>query len=80
MQEGSDLVVHVNVFNQLVSNLRKVDVKIDDKDMAVVLLCSLLDSYDHFVTMLTYGKEKVHVDDVVADFLSHEQRRKNNSP
>jgi hypothetical protein len=32
------------------------------------------------VTTLTYGKEKVQVDDVVAALLSHEQRRKNNSP
>jgi hypothetical protein len=80
MQEGSDLAEHVNVFNQLVADLGKVDVKIDDEDMAIVLLCSLPDSYDHLVTTLTYGKEKVQVDDVVAALLSHEQRRKNNSP
>ena len=79
MQEGSDLAEHVNVFNQLVADLEKVDVKIDDEDMAIVLLCSLPDSYDHLVTTLTYGKEKVQVDDVVSALLSHEQRKKNNS-
>jgi cell division cycle protein 20 (cofactor of APC complex) len=62
MQEGSDLAKHVNVFNQLVADLGKVDVKNDDEDMAIVLLCSLPDSYDHLVTTLTYGKEKVQVD------------------
>jgi hypothetical protein len=56
----------VNVFNQLVADLGKVDVKIDDEDMSIVLLCSLPDSYDHLVTTLTFGKEKVQVDDVVA--------------
>jgi hypothetical protein len=80
MQEGSDLAEHVNVFNQLVADLGKVDVKIGDNDMAIVLLCSLPDSYDHLVTTLTYGMKKVQVDDVVATLLSHEQRRKNNSP
>jgi hypothetical protein len=80
MQEGSDLTEHVNVFNQLVADLGKVDVKIDDEDMAITLLCLLPDCYDHLVTTLTYGKEKVRVDDVVAALLSHEQRRKNNSP
>jgi hypothetical protein len=80
MQEGSDLVEHVNVFNQLVTDLGKVDVKIDDEDMEIVLLCSLLDSYDYLVTTLTYGKKKVQVDDVVVALLSHEQRKKNNSP
>jgi hypothetical protein len=49
---GSDLAEHVNVFNQLVDDLGKVDVKIDDEDMAIVLLCSLPDSYDHLVTWL----------------------------
>jgi hypothetical protein len=80
MQEGSDLAEHVNVFNQLVADLGKVDVKIDDEEMTIVFLCSLPDSYDHLVTTLTYGKEKVQVDDVVAALVSHEQRRKNNSP
>jgi cell division cycle protein 20 (cofactor of APC complex) len=47
-------------------------VKIEDEDMAIVLLCSLPDSYDHLVTTLTYGKEKVQVDDVVAALLFHE--------
>jgi hypothetical protein len=79
MQEGSDLAEHVNVFNQLIADLGKVYVKIDE-DMTIVLLCSLSDSYDDLVTTLTYGKEKVQVDDVVAALLSHEQRRKNNSP
>ena len=72
MQEGSDLAEHVNVFNQLVADLGKVDVKIEDEDMAIVLLCSLPDSSDHLVTTLTYGKEKVQVDDVVSALLSHE--------
>jgi hypothetical protein len=80
VQEGSDLADHVNVFNQLVANHGKVDVKIEDEDMAIVFLCSLPNSYDHFVTTLTYGKKNVQVDDVVAALLSHEQRRKNNSP
>ena len=69
----------MNVFNQLVADLGKVDVKIDDEDMAIVLLCSLPDSSDHLVTTLTYGKKKVQVDDVVSALLSHEQRKKNNS-
>jgi hypothetical protein len=49
IQEGSDLAKHVNVFNQLVVDLGKVDVKIDDEDMVIILLCSLLDSYDKLV-------------------------------
>jgi len=39
MQEGLDLVEHINVFNQLVVDLVKVEVKIDDEDR-----CRRLDS------------------------------------
>jgi len=68
----------VNVFNQLVADLGKVDVKIDDEDRAIILLCSLPGSYEHLVTTLTYGKEDVKVDEIVTALLGHEQRRKNN--
>ena len=78
MQEGSDLAEHINVFNQLIVDLGKVDVKIDEEDKAIILLCSLPGSYEHLVTTLTYGKEDVKVDEIVTTLLGHEQRRKNN--
>jgi len=78
MQEGSDLAEHINVFNQLIADLGKVDVKIDEEDRAIILLCSLPGSYEHLVTTLTYGKEDVKVDEIVTALLGHEQRRKNN--
>ena len=78
MQEGSDLAEHINVFNQLITDLGKVDMKIDEEDRAIILLCSLPGSYEHLVTTLTYGKEDVKVDEIVTVLLGHEQRRKNN--
>ena len=53
--------------------------KIDDEDRAIILLCSLPRSYEHLVTTLTYGKEDIKVDDIVAALLGHDQRRKNNA-
>jgi hypothetical protein len=53
--------------------------KIDDEDKAIILLCSLPRSYEHLVTTLTYGKEDIKVEDIVAALLSHDQRRKNNA-
>ncbi|KAE8661582.1 putative ribonuclease H protein [Hibiscus syriacus] len=47
MQDDNDLVQHVNVFNQIVSNLARLDVKIEDEDKAMILLCSLPLSYEH---------------------------------
>ena len=72
MQQGSDLADHINVFNQLIANLGKVDEKIDDEDKAIILLCSLPGSYEHLVTTLSYGKEDVNVDEIVTALLGHE--------
>ena len=72
MQEGSDLVEHINVFNQLIADLRKVDVKIDDEDRAIILLYSLPGTYKHLITTLTYGKEDVKVDEIIIALLGYE--------
>ena len=51
MQEGSDPIEHINVFNQLVTVLLKVEVKVDDRDGVIILLCSLPSSYEHLITI-----------------------------
>ena len=79
MQEGSDLTEHVNVFNQVIADLVKVEVTIDDEDKAIIFLCSLPRSYEHLVTTLKYGKKAVRVDDILAALFAHEQKRKNNA-
>ncbi|KAL0328159.1 UNVERIFIED_CONTAM: hypothetical protein Scaly_2248500 [Sesamum calycinum] len=65
MQEGSDLAQRVNVFNQIITNLARLDVSIEDEDRAIILLCSLLFSYEHLVTTLTYGKEMIKNDNSI---------------
>ena len=79
MQEGSDLAEHINVFNQLVAELAKVEVTVEDEDRAIILLCSLPGSYEHLITTLTYGKENIKLEDIVVALLAHNQRRKNNA-
>ncbi|KAE8715770.1 hypothetical protein F3Y22_tig00110160pilonHSYRG00432 [Hibiscus syriacus] len=77
MQDDHDLAQHVNVFNQIVSDLARLDVKIEDEDRAMILLCSLPPSYEHMVTTLTYGKETINVEEITAALLAHNQRKQN---
>jgi hypothetical protein len=79
IHEGSDLMEHLNVFNQLVADLARREVTVDDEDKAIILLCSLPPSYEHVVTTLTYGKETIKIEDITAALLAWEQRRKNNA-
>nr|USI00083.1 putative protein-binding protein [Oryza sativa Japonica Group] len=76
-QEGADLTAHVNVFNQLVTDFMKMDVEVDDEDKAIVLLCSLPESYEHVVTTLTYGKKTIKTKDITSALLARDQMRKN---
>lgn len=54
MHEGSDLQQHVNVFDNIITELVKLGVKIDDEDKEIFLLCSLPGLNDYPVTTLTY--------------------------
>ncbi|KAL0315375.1 UNVERIFIED_CONTAM: Retrovirus-related Pol polyprotein from transposon TNT 1-94 [Sesamum radiatum] len=71
MQEGFDLAQHVNVFNQIITDLARLDVRIKDEDRAMILLCSLPFSYEHLVTTLTYGKETIKADETTTALLAH---------
>ncbi|KAE8694724.1 hypothetical protein F3Y22_tig00110777pilonHSYRG00394 [Hibiscus syriacus] len=76
-KDDHDLAQHVNVFNQIVSDLARIDVKIEDEDKAMILLCSLPPSYEHMVTTLTYGKANIKVEEITTALLSHNQQKQN---
>ncbi|CAA0833610.1 Probable prolyl 4-hydroxylase 11 [Striga hermonthica] len=75
MQEGTDLGQHVNIFNQVVTDLASLEVKIEDEDKAMILLCSLPPSYEHMVTTLSYGKETIKTEEITSALLAHNQQK-----
>ncbi|KAI6705687.1 hypothetical protein NL676_008649 [Syzygium grande] len=79
MEEGSDLLEHINTFNQILSKLASLEVSMEDEDKALLLLSSLPASYDHLVTTLLYGKEMLETDEVTAALLSNDTRKRVNS-
>ena len=52
MKESTDLVDHITYMTEMAEQLREVKEEIDSKKFAVVLLRSLPDSYDNFMTSL----------------------------
>jgi hypothetical protein len=79
MAEGSDLSQHINVFNQIIGDLKRVDVKFKDEDNALMLLNSFPTSstYENLVTTLTWGKKTLKLEDVTGALLAFHQRKKN---
>lgn len=77
MQKGPDLQQHVNTFNKIIIDLVKLGVTVDDEDKAIILLSSLLGSFENLVTTLTYKKDFIKLHDITAILQSHSQRRQN---
>ncbi|KAL8140015.1 hypothetical protein V2J09_006036 [Rumex salicifolius] len=71
MSKSSDLVQHVNTFNQIIGDLGCVGVKVDDEDQAMVLVCLLTPAYETLLTALTCGKESISLETVSSVLLSH---------
>jgi len=78
MNEGITVLEHLNFFNKFISKLLTFDVKINEEDKGLILLSSLLESYDHIVTTMLYGKETLILEKVTSTFLSNEIRKLSN--
>ncbi|KAK9937625.1 hypothetical protein M0R45_014403 [Rubus argutus] len=76
MEEGANLVEHLNVFKGLLAQLSNVEVKVEEEDKALLLLTSLPDSYENIITTILYGKDTLKLEDVESTLLSHAKRKK----
>ena len=78
MMEGLDLSQHLNVFNQIISNLMHVEVTLEDEDKALMLLNSLSASpmYENLVTTLIWGKETLDLEEITSALLGFYMRKK----
>lgn len=68
-------IEHMNVFNGIVDQLEKVDVKMEEEDKALILLTSLPESFKNLVTTILYGKDTVKMEEVQAALLSNASRK-----
>ena len=61
----------MNVFNQIISDLKRIDVKFEDEDKALMLLNSLPASsmYENLVTTLMWGKETLDLEEITSVLL-----------
>lgn len=75
MAAQGNVIEHMNVFNGIVDQLEKVDVKLGEEDKALILLTSLPESFDHLVTTILYGKDTLKMEEVQSALLSNAGRK-----
>jgi hypothetical protein len=77
MQEGEDLLAHINMVKALAHQLRSVEGNIEDEDVYMVLLMSLPPSFDNLVTSLeSMSSKDVDLQFIVTRLLHEVSKRK----
>lgn len=57
-------------------DLQYIDVKIENKNKVLMLLCSLSNSYENFIDMTLYGRWSITLEDVKAVLNSKELKKR----
>ncbi|KAH9779278.1 hypothetical protein KPL71_007667 [Citrus sinensis] len=76
MKEGTTMKDHLDEFNKLILDLENVNINLEDEDIALILLSSLPDSYEHFVDTLLYGRQTLTLKDVKSALESKDLKKR----
>ena len=79
MAEGGSIADHLNEFNIVSSQLSSVNVNFDEEIRALLILCSLPESWNGLVMAVSnsiFRSNTLKFDDVIGVILSEETRRK----
>ena len=82
MSQGGSVVDHLNEFNTITSQLSYVKVNFDDEVRALLIPCSLPESWNGLVMVVSnhvLGSNTLKFDNVFGVILSEEMRRKSTS-
>ena len=61
---------HLDELNSILLELCDIDVKMEDKDLKMVLLTSSPPSYENFVSCLSVGKDSIILEEVKSNIYS----------
>lgn len=64
LAEGLYVINHISIFKEIVVVLKTMEVKYDDEDLGLILLCSLPPSYTTFQHTLLYSSDALTLDEV----------------
>jgi hypothetical protein len=66
---------HLDDFNRIILDIKNIDIKVDDEDQALILLCPLVSNpFDNLINSMLYCRDTISVADVNYDLNSLELR------
>jgi len=74
MHEGTPVKSHITKFSSIINDSDKIEVKIEDKDRALLLLCSLPSSYKRFRKAIIYGDKSIEKVNEVKEHLLNKDK------
>jgi hypothetical protein len=66
---------HISVFKEIVANLVSMEVKYDDEDLGLLLLCSLPNSYANFCDTILLSRDELSLAEVYEAIQSREKMK-----
>src|SRR5206468_7620739 len=75
MEEGSSIQEYVNRFDRIISDLKDIDVKVEDEDPALILLLSLPKSYENLVQTLMLVGDSLSMEETRNSLLADDLRK-----
>ena len=75
MQEGDSVMGHLSVFKEIVADLGSMEVKYEDEDLGLLLLCSLPSSYASFRDTILLSRDELTLAEVCEALQSKEKMK-----
>jgi hypothetical protein len=70
MEEGSSVLSHISVFKEIFADLVSMEVKYEDEDLGLLLLCSLPSSFASFRDTILLSHDELTISDVYEELQS----------
>ena len=75
MEEGGSVLSHISVFKEIVADLKSMEVKYEDEDLGLLLLCSLPSSFASFRDTILLSRDELTVSEVYEALQSREKMK-----
>ncbi|CAA3028658.1 Hypothetical predicted protein [Olea europaea subsp. europaea] len=73
MAEGRSLQDHLALVKEIVADLDTLEVKYDEEDLVLILLCSLPSSFSSFHDTILYSRDTLTIEEVYDALFSKEK-------